>query len=389
MNLIRNEEKIIIKHYQLIFKNFIIGFIIEIAMYFFIINNNLKYHLLLNSEKNLNFIDFEKITTIPKLVVFFILINAKDQLKIKDYIVLLKITNTLQKKKIIDVYNKFAKFVVNFALYKINKVEFFLKLNFNTNKKQNHFFFNPLKKKNFDINNQNKYLSLHYFLLNHKIKNLVGLKKKTKFTELVEIFSTISKTASTLKTKLKKYFLSILKNKTGPIFSLKNILGLSHVKYLDFYFLLYIFFINYVNLIYFLIHYQLIVYYKSFQILVKLGLQSIFNFTKILHAPFISISKKNVSIENFMSKQLLNYIIFKIENKIEKHSIYIWPIEKEQFESRNNLILLKCGHLMIVNYFISQLNVSIYKNKIIKIYIIKCPFCLSIINSLLKFIKLC
>nr|UXY88079.1 hypothetical protein Cry52Nrm1_p055 [Cryptomonas curvata] len=388
MNLIRNEEKIIIKHYQLIFKNFIIRFIIEITMYFFIINNNLKYHLLLNSEKNLNFIDFEKITTIPKLVVFLILINVKDQLNIKDYIVLLKITNTLQKIIIIGVYKKFAKFVVNFALYKINKVEFFLKLNFKTNKKKNYFF-NPLKKKNFDMNNQNKYLSFHYFLLNHKIKNMVGLKKKTKFTELVEIFSTISITTSTLKAKVKKDFLCKLKNKTGLIFSLKNILGLSHVKYFDFYSLLYIFFINYVNLIYFLINHQLIVYYKSFEILAKLGLQSIFNFTKILHTPFISISKKNVSIETFMSKQLLNYIIFKIENKIEKHSIYIWPIEKEQFESKNNLVLLKCGHLMIVNYFISQLNISIYKNKIIKNYIIKCPFCLSIINSLLKFIKLC
>ena len=46
MNLIRNEEKIIIEHYQLIFKNFLLGFIIEIAICFFMINNNLSFPLI-------------------------------------------------------------------------------------------------------------------------------------------------------------------------------------------------------------------------------------------------------------------------------------------------------------------------------------------------------
>ena len=375
MNLIEKEEKIIIEQYDVVFKNFIFKMTMKINTKFFIRFKKKieQYTYSTNKISNLLYlIPTDKIKKSPKLTFLLLFAKEKDYLIKKFYIGLKKIFFSLQKNTMIILYKKFAKIFINLSMYRVNRIEVFLNLTFKETNLKNYFII-ILKTKLFNMKNSKKYLKQNLFKFIHKIQ----------FINLIYIISEITEVKNDLKFKIKKKInrkVEIIENKS------KNLISINNYKYLNIYIFTFFFFIKILNLLYVFFQNQFTVYLKSNKLLLNIGLQTIFNFSSIFHTPFLKLHKK-LNSNNFSNfKKILNYFIFKIKAKIEKHVIYIWPIE--QFEVRINLIILKCGHVVIFDYFKSRLKFSSYRNILKKNFIIKCPFCLVTNKNFFKFIFL-
>nr|UXY87580.1 hypothetical protein CcurKRNrm1_p050 [Cryptomonas curvata] len=377
MNLFQKEEEEIFEYYDFIFKNFIFKWIMNNRENFLKICNKIKYYLNYDSGKTCNFFHLTKAKLLSEMVNVIIIFKKKKYLNYKLYFTFKKINIFLKKKTILILYKNFTKIFIKFTLYKIYRIQILINLNYKTDNKKNRLI-NIMKDNFLNIRNKEKVLNLNYFSYNYRNQNI----------DITEIISKILPVNSNLKSFFyKKYSNSIKKKKKTKKIFVTNFFFQNYFKNINIYFFNFLL-IEVVNFYAFFFDNQFAVYNKSIERLLKVGLKFMFCFNIVNYLPLLKLYKKKHSNDSSVLKQILNCTIFKIENNTEKHSIYISPIEKGQFESIFIFILLKCGHVFIFDYFKTKVNLSFYKNNIKKAYIVKCPFCLFINNCFLKFIYL-
>jgi hypothetical protein len=376
MNLFQIEEEEIIEYYELIFENFFLKQIIENQKKFFKKYIKAKFYQILNYSINCNSFNLTKINIFPEATTPIFIFEKKIYINQTFRLTFKKLNIFLKKKNIYYLYKNLTKIFNNFTLYKVNKIQFLLKINYKTHKEINPIIcflnfnlLNPINKK--------KKKSVNLFFLNYRIKPI-------DFGEIILKILTIK---CNLKKFKKKKYLNLIKKKNKNQL-VNNFYLRIYLNSINFCFFSYFFLIKIINLAVFLFDIQFKIYLKSIEKLLKIGLKFIFNLNTIRFSPFYKLYKKKHLNNYSILKEILNCIIFKIKNNNEQHSIYISPIDKQQFEINSVFVLLKCGHVFIFDYFKSRFNISLSKNEKKKNYNMKCPFCFFISKHFLKFIFL-
>nr|UXY87094.1 hypothetical protein 1634Bnrm1_p054 [Cryptomonas sp.] len=375
MCLFKDNENAIFYHYKSILKNY------QKKIFF----KNMKKQIGFNRKKNF-FLYFKQKksknhlikTPLGKCHFSFFSFNNWNKNEInyifKKFFVLESFVSIESKKNLVSLYKNFCILLNNFSVYKMNKVENFLKFICRLNK--NKFPFLSLLNKIL-LYQINKIFIENSFILNIQNANQDKISRSVKAVIFLESLLKITrieiKSKNSFRLSKKKQFFN------------ENYWNIRYFHLVYFSFLKRIFFLKYKKKKGF--HHEKLAH--SYRFLVQLGFHSIFNFAKGIDLPFIKTFDNLHTKEKIVSIHLFKNTKFEIYKRCETHSVYLWPIEKELFNYENNLALLLCGHLIILKYFELKLDSWFIKNRVKNFFVFKCPFCLIDHQNFVKIVTIC